>query len=97
MKSRSKASERPLSPEESGPSESADTGDDDSGRHRRLYRRTLLLLVLWPLVGLAVMAWGFQMDHQERGRTIFFAGVAIANLGIAGTLIWAYVNWEEKE
>jgi hypothetical protein len=64
---------------------------------RRLFWKAALLLVLWPALGVALMAWGFQMDDQQLGSTLFNAGVIGANLGIAGTLVWAYIRWVERD
>ena len=66
---------------------------EDERRQRGIYRRSLLLFVLWPAIAVGVMAWGFQMSDETWGQTIFYAGALIGNLGVAGTLVWAYRNW----
>lgn len=59
-------------------------------RDRRALWRTILLLVFWPVLGLVGMAWGFQMNDPTWGQTVFLASVAVADLGILGTLYAAH-------
>jgi hypothetical protein len=72
----------------------AETAEDDR-RRVRLYWQSALLLVAWPAIGVGVMAWGFQMDDPSTGQAIFFAGAALADAGILGTLVWAYRRFGE--
>jgi hypothetical protein len=95
MKSRSTRSDTAALQEDD--TSATDPEAEVARERRRLYWKAALLLVLWPAVGVALMAWGFQMDDQQLGRTIFNAGVIGANVGIAGTLIWAYVRWTERD
>ena len=63
-------------------------------RDRRALVRTVLLLLFWPALGLAGMAWGFQMNDALWGQTIFLASAAIGNAGILITLVMAYRRTE---
>ena len=58
-------------------------------------RRNLLLLaglVFWPLLGLAVMAWGFHTTDEGLGRAALEVGRVVGSVGVLGTLLWAYVR-----
>lgn len=67
---------------------------EEEQRHGRAYRKAVLLLILWPVLGLPLMAWGFQMNDPVWGSTVFYGGAALANIGIVATLAWAYREHE---
>ena len=69
---------------------------EEERRQGGVVRRAILWLAVWIATGIGLMAWGFQMDDQLWGPTIFLAGAALGNAGIVGTLVWAYRRREEE-
>ena len=57
---------------------------------RNRFFRTLGLLILWPLLAVAGMGWGFQMSDPALARTVFYLFALAGNVGILVTLIFAY-------
>lgn len=63
---------------------------DVERRDRRNLRRTIALLILWPVLGVGGMAWGFGMSDPVWGQAIFLGSVALTDLGILGTIYAAH-------
>lgn len=55
---------------------------------RRTWLLALASLAFWPLVGLALMAWGFHTTDALHGRTAVQAGQMIGSAGVVATLLW---------
>ena len=52
----------------------------------------LLLLVLWPTLGLATAGWGMHTTHPIYGPAAVDAGILLGNAGVLITLLWYYNN-----
>lgn len=63
---------------------------EEERQDRKAFVRTIALLVLWPVVAIAGMAWGFQMNDPTVGQAVFYLFVAVGDLGILGTLLSAH-------
>ena len=57
---------------------------------RPVLLRSICGILASVAVSLLIMAWGFSMDDDHLGPTIFFGGALVGNLGVLMTLLWAY-------
>ena len=65
---------------------------EEERQDRRAFARTIGLLLFWPAVAILGMAWAFQMDDPTVGQAVFYLFVAVGDLGILVTLLWAYLR-----
>ena len=63
---------------------------EETREARRRFLRTLGLLVLWPLLAVAGMGWGVQMDDAVLGPMVFYLFALAGNVGILLTVVMAY-------
>ncbi len=63
---------------------------------RRLWLRTAILCVVWPLAGLSLMAWSLHTTSTFYGEIAFWAGLGIGDGGTLVTLLGAWRTAERK-
>ena len=63
---------------------------------RRVWLRTAILCVVWPLLGLSLLAWSFHTTDLLYGQVAFWAGLGIGDGGTLLTLIQAWLEAERK-
>lgn len=76
--------------------EHADAAEAADRQRRRARVVTVLLCILWPLLGLGCIAWGLHTTHPEYGPLAFDVGLLVANGGVFITLVWAYLRAERR-
>jgi hypothetical protein len=66
----------------------------------RIVRRTYFLVIavcfLWMAIGLVLMWWAFHTGDERSGRLAFLGGILVTDVGVLGTLVYAY-NRAERE
>ncbi len=63
---------------------------------RRLWLRTAVLCVVWPLVGLTLVAWSFHTTSSLQGQIAFWAGLAIGDGATLLTIVLAWARAARK-
>jgi hypothetical protein len=63
---------------------------------RRLWLRTGILCLLWPLLGLSLVAWSFHTTDAFHSEVVFWAGLGIGDGGTLFTLVSAWRKAERK-
>jgi len=63
---------------------------------RRLWLRTAILCVVWPLLGLSLLAWSLHTTNLLQGQVAFWAGLGIGDGGTLLTLVQAWLESERK-
>ncbi len=63
---------------------------------RRLWLRTAILCVVWPLLGLWLLAWSLHTTNLMYGQVAFWAGLGIGDGGTLFTLIHAWLESERR-
>ena len=64
---------------------------------RRLWLRTLILCVMWSLLGLSLIAWSLHTTDAFYGELAFWAGLGIGDGGTLLTLVSGWHTAERKE
>lgn len=64
-------------------------------QRRRAFFVTVLLCILWPVLGLACIAWGLHTTH-EYGPLAFQVGTLVAYGGVFVTVVLAYLRAERR-
>lgn len=65
-------------------------------QRQRAFRVTVLLCILWLLLGLACIAWGLHTTHPEYGPLAFEVGMLVAYGGVFVTVVFAYLRAERR-
>ncbi len=69
----------------------------EADRHRRrLWLKTAVLCVLWPLVGLSLIAWSFHTTDSFYGQIAFWAGLAVGDGATLATIVLAWARAARK-
>ena len=63
---------------------------------RRLWLRTAILCVVWPLIGLSLIGWSLHTTNPLYGPVAFWAGLGIGDGGTLLTLVHAWLAAERK-
>ena len=63
---------------------------------RRAYVLVIAACVFWMTLGLVMMWWAFHTGDESVGRIAFLCAILVADVGILGTLVYAY-NRAERE
>jgi len=61
---------------------------------RRVWLRTAILCIVWPLLGLTLLGWSVHTTDLLYGQVAFWAGLAV---GDGGTLLTLVLAWREAE
>jgi cation transporter-like permease len=66
----------------------------------RIVRRTYFLVIavcfFWMAAGLVLMWWAFHTGDEHLGRIAFLSGILVTDVGVLGTLVYAY-NRAERD
>lgn len=65
-------------------------------QRRRAFVVTVLLCILWPVLGLACVAWGLTTTHRVYGPLAFDVGMVVAFGGVFVTVVLAYLRAERR-
>ena len=63
---------------------------------RKVYVVVILICFFWMAVGLVLLGWAFHTTDERLGHIAFYAGILVTDVGVLGTLIYAY-NRAERE
>ncbi len=63
---------------------------------RRLWLRTGILCVAWPLIGLSLLAWSLHTTNLVYGQIAFWAGLGAGDGGTLFTLVYAWRTAERR-
>jgi hypothetical protein len=63
---------------------------------RRAYFLVIAVCFLWMAIGLVLMWWAFHTGDENSGRLAFLTGILVTDVGVLGTLVYAY-NRAERE
>ena len=63
---------------------------------RRLWLRTAVYCVVWPLIGLTLVGWSLHTTDPLYGQVAFWAGLGIGDGATLFTLIGAWRTAERK-
>jgi Zn-dependent protease len=63
---------------------------------RRVFVAVILICFFWMCLGLFLLAWAFHTTNEAMGRIALYAGILVTDVGVLGTLIYAY-NRAERE
>ncbi len=63
---------------------------------RRLWLRTGILCVIWPLLGMFLVAWAFHTTNRLQGEVAFWAGLGIGDGATLFTVVAAWRTAQRK-
>lgn len=63
---------------------------------RRLWLQTAALCVVWPLLGLSLVAWSLHTTDLLYGQVAFWAGLGVGDGGTLITLVLAWLKADRK-
>ena len=63
---------------------------------RRAYVLVIAVCFFWMASGLVLMWWAFHTGDEKLGRIAFLGGILVTDVGVLGTLVYAY-NRAERD
>jgi hypothetical protein len=61
---------------------------EEARAQRRSWLFTVLLIVFWPLLGIAIIGWGMHTTDPIYGRAAVEVGILLANAGVLISVLW---------